>query len=320
MREFYATRYGVEPSNLTVYVPADIESGSALHRELTGREWSPQAPFKAFTGTFAEHGRVLFLGSSGSEGPVAHEYFHVLQHELLQLGPLGSDPSPWWLIEGSAVYAHGLNHEAQGLRTHQDIRDTIEQYSATVSEPLRSLESREALLASPQGYALGELATWWLVQRAGDSSWIDYWRLLAESATWQEAFASAFNITVDDFYKAFEEYRSALPIVSSIQGSMLGPDSGPLGGVGVWAWETSENNRFTATYPDGTFDIVVSDGAFTIGIYVLEAGAWRHIGWYGEGGFTTDREQATVIEVDGEDVTGLEIRLPADPEDLPTIE
>ncbi len=98
-------------------------------------------------------------------------------------------------------------------------------------------------------------------------------------------------------------------------------DAALPGGGGVCAWETSENNRFTATFADGRFDIVVSDGAFTIGIYVLEARAWRHIGWHGgETGFTTDREQARVIEVDGADVTGLEIRLPANPADLPTIQ
>ena len=78
----------------------------------------------------------------------------------------------------------------------------------------------------------------------------------------------------------------------------------------VWIAETSRV---------GTFGLHVFNGMYTITLYVAGDTIPRHIGWYGEGGFTTDRQQATVIELDGADVTGIEIRLPANPADLPTI-
>ena len=71
----------------------------------------------------------------------------------------------------------------------------------------------------------------------------------------------------------------------------------------------------------------VSRGAVQDGRYLLEIlyhfgfyGEQRRlIGWYGSGGFTTDRDEARVIEVQGASVDGIEVRLPADPEELPRL-
>ncbi len=105
-----------------------------------------------------------------------------------------------------------------------------------------------------------------------------------------------------------------------IEGTVHGPDGAPVEGIVLWLRdEVTGNTEFVGVSADGTFDIVYGRGTFTLRIYTLEVGVWRHIGWYGEGGFTADRDQATVIEVDGADVTGIEIRLPADPADLPTV-
>ncbi|MYH50742.1 MAG: hypothetical protein F4151_14770, partial [Gammaproteobacteria bacterium] len=69
----------------------------------------------------------------------------------------------------------------------------------------------------------------------------------------------------------------------------------------------------------------ISRAAVEDGRYLLEIlyhfGFYGHqrrvVGWYGNGGFTTDRDEATVIEVAGAGVAGIEIRLPAAPEELP---
>ena len=109
--------------------------------------------------------------------------------------------------------------------------------------------------------------------------------------------------------------------VPRVQGTVLGPDGEPLEGIGLWVWGGStDNSKFGGSSSDGRFDLDHQNGTFTLRVYSLEDGVWRHIGWYGgETGFTTDREQATVIEIDGGDITGIEIRLPADPADLPTV-
>ena len=61
-------------------------------------------------------------------------------------------------------------------------------------------------------------------------------------------------------------------------------------------------------------------GPIEVAIQVRDAGIWRHVGWYGEGGLVTDRSQATVIEVGDSDVTGIEIRLTAGLVDLPEVQ
>ena len=44
---------------------------------------------------------------------------------------------------------------------------------------------------------------------ASHDSYIEYYRLLPSSASWREAFRTAFGITTHDFFTAFEAYRAA---------------------------------------------------------------------------------------------------------------
>ena len=229
--------------------------------------------------------------------------------------------TPRWLVEGSAGYESILSREFWA-----SYRDRSIVRFADYDGRLRDLEDYDEWqeVQSRFGYGLGAIASEWLAQQAGASSQVDYWRLLATSATWQDAFAAAFGMTVGDFHEAFEEHRRKLLAqvpAGRVQGSVLGPDGVPLQGIGVLVGrEGTLDTWFSETDPDGAFDLHVLDGARTIQIFVLEAGVPRHVGWYGEGGFATDRSQVTTIEVDGADVTGIEIRLPADPEDLKAVE
>ena len=111
----------------------------------------------------------------------------------------------------------------------------------------------------------------------------------------------------------------ALP---KVRGTVLGPDGPPAERIGLWLWGGSnDSSKFGGISADGTFDLAHQSGTYVIRVYVWRDAAWDHIGWYGDDtGFTTDREQATEIEVDDATVTGIEIRLPADPADLPTVE
>ena len=109
--------------------------------------------------------------------------------------------------------------------------------------------------------------------------------------------------------------------IPAVRGTVLGPGGEPAARIGLWLWGGStDNSKFVGNSPDGTFEIPHQNGTFTLRIYTLEEGVWRHFGWYGgETGFTADFAQATEIEVDGANVTGIEIRLAADPADLPTV-
>ena len=322
---FYSERYGVETPEFAVYIGADIEAIRDVLQELgirgadtldvRGTIWNVR-------GTWA----LLIAGGFGSErlnaGLLAHEYFHLLQQVLSNTSRIAT---PRWLVEGGATYQAWLH---SGLWESYRPRAII--YSSNCEGDLRDFESFEiTIIETACGYPAGAFASEWLARHAGANSHVRYWELLRTSRTWEDAFTSAFEIAPDEFYEAFEEYLgeslSELP-AGRVEGIVLGPDGEGRESIGLtllgaspWIAEPGQG---------GTFGLYVFNGMYTIKLYadvgsrrdVVVATPPRHIGWYGEGGFTTDRAQATVIEVDGADVTGIEIRLPANPADLPTIE
>lgn len=69
---------------------------------------------------------------------------------------------------------------------------------------------------------------------------------------------------------------------------------------------------------DGNFVFYVAEGKFELvvrGWEDIDEG-WLTRGWHGPGGFTTNRERATLFEVVGADITGIEVRLPVGFRDL----
>ena len=80
---------------------------------------------------------------------------------------------------------------------------------------------------------------------------------------------------------------------------------------------------------DGDFAFYVAEGKFELTVRGWEdyvrypAGyidkGWLTRGWHGPGGFTTNRERATLFEVVGADITGIEVRLPVGFRDLPSV-
>ncbi len=108
---------------------------------------------------------------------------------------------------------------------------------------------------------------------------------------------------------------------SRIQGVLLGPDGTPLEGIGLSARSDDESHGgYSETQPDGTFAIAVPDGSFALEIWVNTGEDCTLVGWYGPNGFTTVRESATPVVVDGASVSGIEIVLPQARDDLPFIE
>ena len=66
----------------------------------------------------------------------------------------------------------------------------------------------------------------------------------------------------------------------------------------------------------------VPDGSFVLDVLVHTPERDSHslVGWYGSGGFTTKRRDATRIEVDCESVPGIVVRPPFHPDALPGTE
>ena len=108
--------------------------------------------------------------------------------------------------------------------------------------------------------------------------------------------------------------------IATIQGEVIGPNNQPLEGIFLWAWAgRREDSGNATTGEDGSFAIVIPDGSFTLDVYATDEGC-TFVGWYGPGGFTTVRGDATHIEVDGESVVDIVVRLPDHPDVLPRIE
>ena len=103
-----------------------------------------------------------------------------------------------------------------------------------------------------------------------------------------------------------------------IQGTVVGPDTTPLQGIGVWAWQGDPaTSGYALTASDGRFFVAVSDGSFTLDVHLNNSEGCTFAGWHGPDGFTTDANSATRIRVDGANVEGITIKLPGHPDEVP---
>ena len=78
----------------------------------------------------------------------------------------------------------------------------------------------------------------------------------------------------------------------------------------MWA---ADSGSFTDSR--GAFAIKVPDGSYELGLSVGDS----FVGWYDGKGITADQSEVAVLEVAGEDIEDIAIRLPARPEDLPCV-
>ena len=109
-------------------------------------------------------------------------------------------------------------------------------------------------------------------------------------------------------------------IPSAIREVIVDPDGRPVSGVGLWAWQSdnTDNSRWGQTGSDGTFVIRVPDGSFRLDVHAAPGGTCA--GYYNGEGITTNYQQAVTVTVEGTDIEGITIRLPAPPQDLLTIQ
>ena len=213
---FFAERYGIAPPEVSVVVDPDLWTIGVA---------SP-GTIRIAAG-FVES-EVL---AEQVRGTLAHEYYHVLQFHLRQEGP-GAGSSPAWITEGAATYAQDLYERAQSGGTAEAVHVGRWRHSLGVARPLRELESNGVFREEPESwaYSFGALAVEWLSGHAeagpdgefgpedvgwtdrldDDGAHLDYYRLLASGADWQEAFAIAFGLSPDEFYAEFEAYRAEL--------------------------------------------------------------------------------------------------------------
>ena len=123
---------------------------------------------------------------------------------------------PEWLESGIGSYTS--YHYAQ-VSSIEDPRmaggesPAAARRSGRTNIPLREMETLDGSIAARDRGAnfLPFLAVEWLAGHAGEPSLFVYWRAYAEDPYyWRHAFETAFGLTLDAFYAAFERYRAIL--------------------------------------------------------------------------------------------------------------
>ena len=314
---------GKSPPEPLFVVSYDQETLQRRFKEIEGYEHGI-----AICGS-RSHSNRLYISLEpvcGRPGVFAHEYFHYLQgaiapgHLLPYYGEGYSTFGPWWLTEGAAVYNSLSYTVARGIESYHVERDRMIRKAAQSTSSLADLELAQDFFNDSGAYEVGFLAVEWLARHSSDASILRYYELLLQHDTWQAAFENAFGVAVSEFYESFEEHRSGLlPTRHRIAGVVLGPAGEPLEGIGIWAWQgEADNSGFDRTGPGGEFDISVPDGSFTLDVYAAGPGC-SFVGWYDGNSITASYDEAVRVTVDGESVGGIEIRLPAHPDDLPRV-
>ena len=212
IQAFFVDRLGAEKVEYTVFVAADDASVAAAHLRAFGER--PPASFCDTTNA----GFVTVIDLRCRSAPpfgLVRPQFEALRDAVAPRAHLPEVPrthderGPVWLVTASETYTDAWYRTEAGLIEFADIRNREVSIAAGVSAPLSGFETRRGFHENPRdAAALAFLALEWLAERAGESAIMEYYRLLPESSSWEEAFKSAFGVAIDEFYRAFEAYRA----------------------------------------------------------------------------------------------------------------
>ena len=231
---------------------------------------------------------------------------------------------PWWVVEGAAEYAALLYRDARGEQAYADAIDFDRWAVSYEHAPLEDFE--EVVWALDGAFSLATLGVDWLVQRAGEGSVIAYFRILPDRTDWEEAFEEAFGLSLADVYPAFAAYRADVVAVRrEVRGVILGPDGEPMRRwrLHIEAFPPNSNRQGDLREDsfvdevDGPFSLMLPDGTHEISLGTRCPPYRVDLGWHGSSsGFTANPQEATGVVVDGTDVEGIVIKLPAEPPEL----
>ncbi len=306
---FFERQFGVRVPGLSIHVGEDESALLDATRETLGEGWS--------VGLARYRDGLLFLHMDEKEAAIERLYFQAIQEHLAGKGPWG----PWWLTEGAAVYAHYLYREWNGEGTVEDDLGLARWYASFEASPLSAFEGGSPADAKEFGtrpVMVASLAVGWLVEGAGEDSLVAYYRAIGESGDWETAFERTFGLPFEEVYGRFADYRAEVAGQRrTVQGRIVAPEGESLQGrtLHIGASRPGTNQTHYGVVDDsGRFEVYIPDGTY---ILALVCPSFVTFGWYGgESGFTRDEAEATEVVVAGGLVAGIEITLPALPEDL----
>ena len=354
VRSWSADQYGVAATGFTVLVGADSEALAPVFQDVVFPGPVPYSPI-GIQVLPADNGSAVILIDLGSEAlaqvkhSIVHEYFHVLQGQLasgfaqLLDGKIAykGQMGPFWLVEGLAEYAdYAYSPSRLDRRTffdrktpYQDIAWFRQDESLNPGDELMKLEDKgtfqEGSGAIFYNYGMAFAASYLLVEQAEQDSYVQYWKLLHDRPTWQQAFEEAFGIGIEDFYKAFEEWLpSQLPPSLAQLSAYLrwpGKEGSPWTltvAPDLTTWPPPASMRWGGISSDGAYTITSTAGAPWAGYLSLwwssDECTEHLLGWYKDGELTDQRTGATLVEFTGSS-SSLEWTLPTSPDMLPRL-
>ena len=279
--------FGAVTSDFTAYVSTDVD---ALNERLS-QDAGPRVWFTC--GGLAHRNAIAIVLEDCSPewralgGPLAHEYFHILQSVAGAFTT--AEGSFRWLTEGSAVYASALVADAAGRRPLTVRR----QHSRLRWSSLGKLSAY-----SWDPYDVGFLATDWLVEQAGPKAVLEFFRLGGHRV----AFESAFGMTLSEFRAALDLHRLevAPPFEWRVEGTVLGPDGAPTEAMHVFAIVRTEVEAWPMAGDEadeeGRFEFAAPGGGYTLGVWLQcprgdgVEGDWVYTGEWGADGFVADAD------------------------------
>ena len=365
VRTWFSDQHGVEATGFTVLVGATGEALAPDFRDVVGYDLSEHpvpgglsGPFSQVPDPFvatADDGSPVFVLIYGSnpfdslKDSIAHEYFHVLQDELLAPRYRTSDVEPYWLVEGMAQYAdHAYSQSRPDRRPflgdrytpYEDLASAISLDGIITPRDLENIATestfREGTLHPIFAYSLAFAGAHFLVEEAGEDSVVEFWKLLQQRPTWQQAFEEAYGMGIEDFYDSFEEWLpDQLPsyVQLSVWLEWPGKEALPADVLNRLRWNTKVAPEDLISLPAGSgWGGSTAEGAHTIIYTAGESGTSRlslwfqtdqcteHLlGWYKDGELTDQRAEATVVEYPSES-SSLDWTIPARLDTLPRLQ
>ena len=310
----FAERFGVVTSEFTLYISTEFEALNEAYREWLDADYRRRGV--ELPSWFRCGGRAppkaIFIALEACDedqrargGPIAHEYFHVLQYHLGWVG--GSRGWPYWLLEGAAEYASAHYREEQGRSSLSYRREVarVKWGALGLCFPGRGLCNQGRNIQGPDltgladlvlQYHVGFLAVDWLVDRKGEQALIEFFR----QGGGQQEFEGAFGMTPEEFADAFEEYwrETASPFELKITGKVLDPEGRPAAYVQVHIVAAVEDERIVVmgarANSRGEFEVYRPDERHTLGVFLKCPDGSRaysaFLGEWGQGGFVADAD------------------------------
>ena len=238
-------RYGlIEPYTVIAFTHED--GAWADEQARTYRISLPVASWSVWIASYAEHsGENCGLGTAGSNNyfmcialdpkaaatqsaKAAHEYFHSIQKKI----GLNHRNIPVWIGEGAPTYFEAVagdlgykatseqygNFSTWGFYERFDgsIQQAVSRMTnADILEVYRSLEigmiaESISVMDKYAGYAMGALATEYLIGVHGYEAFMDFQDSVGKGANWKTQFLKDFGQTPDEFYVSVLEYLKVL--------------------------------------------------------------------------------------------------------------